>query len=68
MHPSHVKSKEHPMNPITLQDFYNDPALRRRLYAMAQKERAGAVRAGFAWLRRRLTPGLAPGQWIGRLG
>lgn len=68
MHSSHVKSKENAMNPITTQDFYNDPALRRRLYGMAHRERIAAIRAGFAWLRDRLTPGLHPGDWIGRLG
>jgi hypothetical protein len=68
MHPSHVKSKENPMYPITPQDFHNDPALRRRLFEMAHRERAAAIRAGFAWLRERLTPRLHPGDWIGRLG
>jgi hypothetical protein len=68
MHPLHVKSKENRMNPVTLQDFHNDPALRRRLYAMAQRERAAAIRAGFAWLRDRLAPAQHPVHWIGRLG
>jgi hypothetical protein len=68
MHPSHVKSKEHTMNTLTLKEFYEDPALRRRMYAMAQRERAAAVRAGFAWLREHLTPRLHPSDWIGRLG
>gem|GEM_PF-3887264 len=68
MHPSHVKSKETLMNPCTLKDFYDDPALRRRLFARARRERSASVRAGFAWLRERLTPGLHPGDWIGRLG
>jgi len=56
------------MNPCTLKDFYDDPALRRRLFARARRERSASVRAGFAWLRERLTPGLHPGDWIGRLG
>ncbi len=56
------------MYPITTQEFYNDPAMRRRLFAMAQRERAAAIRAGFAWLRDWLSPGLHPGDWIGRLG
>ncbi len=56
------------MVPITPQDFYNDPALRRRLFEMAHRERAAGIRAGFAWLRERLTPRLHPGDWIGRLG
>jgi hypothetical protein len=68
MHPSHVKSKENIMYPVTTKDFYSDPGLRRRLYRMAQRERAAAVRAGFAWLREHLSPGLHPGDWIGRLG
>jgi hypothetical protein len=68
MHPSHVKSKENRMNPRTLKDFYDDPTLRRRLVEKARRERGAAIRAGFAWLRDRLTPGLHPGDWIGRLG
>lgn len=56
------------MNPRTLKDFYDDPTLRRRLVEKARRERGAAIRAGFAWLRDRLTPGLHPGDWIGRLG
>ena len=56
------------MNRITLEAFYNDPALRRRLFEAARRERAKAVRAGLVWLRERLTPQLHPGDWIGRLG
>lgn len=56
------------MYPITSEDFYNDAALRRRLFEMARRERVAALRAGFAWLRDRLTPRLHPRDWIGRLG
>ena len=56
------------MNPISLQDFHNDPALRRRLYEMAHRDRIAVIRAGFDWLRDRLSPRLHPGDWIGRLG
>jgi len=68
MHPSHVKSKEQPMNPRTMKDFYDNPALQRRLFDKARCQRAAAIRAGFAWLRERLTPEQNPSQWIGRLG
>ena len=56
------------MNPRSMKDFYDDPALQRRLFEKARRQRNDAIRAGFAWLRDRLTPGLHPGQWIGRLG
>ena len=56
------------MNRITLEAFHNDPALRRRLFEMAHRERARALHAGLAWLRKRLTPRLHPSHWIARLG
>jgi len=60
------------MYPVTLEEFHNNPALRRRLFAMARRERAAAIRAGLHWLRERLTTRVrwlthSP-QWIGRLG
>jgi len=68
MHPSHVKRKENLMNCITLEAFYNDPALRSRLFEAARRERSRAVRAGLVWLRERLRPRLRPTDWIARLG
>ena len=56
------------MNQRTLKDLYDDPALRRELFQKAKRERAAAIRAAYVWLRDRLTPGLHPGHWIGRLG
>ena len=60
------------MKPITLEDFYNDPDLYGRVERAAQRERALAVRAAFAWLARqiadRLTPRSRPSSWIARLG
>ena len=62
------------MNPITLEEFHSDPAQRRRLYEMAHRERARAVRAGLTWLRRKIAARLAPhlyvrpARWIERLG
>jgi len=56
------------MNPCTMKDFYGDPALRRRLFDRARRERSASVRAGFAWLRDHLTPRFDPSDWIGRLG
>jgi hypothetical protein len=67
MQHAHVKRKENHMNPITLQEFYNDPALRRRLYRAAARERNRAVREGVAWLVAHLTP-RRPARWIERLG
>jgi len=55
------------MNPITLQEFYNDPALRRRLYRAAARERTRAVREGFTWLVTHLKPH-RPTHWLERLG
>ena len=57
------------MNRYVMEEFYNDPALRRRLFAAAHKERTRAVLAGLVWLRRRLLPrfDFHPG-WMERLG
>ena len=62
------------MNRYILEEFHNDPALRRRLFEEAHRERARAVRAGLAWLRKQLTARLTlgirlhPARWIARLG
>ncbi len=56
------------MNTCTLKDFYDDPALRRRLMEKARRERWAALKAGFALLRGHLTPRLDAADWIGRLG
>ena len=58
------------MNRFMLEEFHSDPALRRRLFGEARRERTRTLRAGFAWLRKFLTPYLparAP-RWIVRLG
>lgn len=58
------------MNPITLQDFYNDPGLYRRLDQAARRERARLVHAGILRLRDQFTPRIhaGPPTWIARLG
>ena len=62
------------MNRITLQEFYDNPDLRRRLSQQARLERTRAVSAGLAWLGGRLqtllTPArrLHPARWVARLG
>lgn len=58
------------MYPITLEAFQSDPALRRRLFETAHRERARAIGAAFVWLFERLTPRIhfRPSRWIGRLG
>ena len=65
------------MYPISLEDFQNDPALRRRLFETAHRERVRAIGDGFAWLlggfvwlRDCLTPRIPvrPSRWLERLG
>ena len=58
------------MYPVTLEAFQNDPALRRRLFETARRERSRAIYAGFAWLRDCLTPRVRhfPARWLARLG
>jgi hypothetical protein len=77
MHPSHVKRKETQMNRYMMEEFHNDPALRRRLFGEARRERTRTVRAGLAWLlgglaglRKHLAPRihLRPSRWLARLG
>jgi hypothetical protein len=70
MHHAHVKRKETTMNRFIIDEYYRDPGLRLRLSAMARRERNRAIRAGFAWLRRRLVPhfDFHPSHWMERLG
>jgi hypothetical protein len=72
MQHTHVKRKEYPMNRYVMEEFYNDPALRRRLFGEARLERTRSVKAGFAWLRAQLkarfAPRLRPARWLARLG
>jgi hypothetical protein len=70
MHHAHVKRKETEMNRYILEEFHSDPALRRRLFESAHRERARVVRAGFAWLREHLAPrsGFRASRWLARLG
>ena len=61
------------MNRYVMEEFYNDPALRRRLFGEAHRERARAVHSGLAWLfkqLKQLAPRLhaRPSRWIARLG
>jgi len=58
------------MSHYTLEEFHSNPALQRRLFDMARRERNLAVRAGLDWLRKHLAPQFhvrAP-RWIARLG
>ena len=58
------------MNRYLIDEFYRDPALRRRLFEEAHRERSRTIRAGFAWLRKHLAPRFefGPRQWMERLG
>jgi len=58
------------MSPYTLEEFHSNPALQRRLFDMARRERTLAIRAALAWLRAHLTPRFHPHapRWIARLG
>ena len=62
------------MNRYVMEEFYNDPGLRRRLFEKAQRERSRAVRGGFAWLQKKLKAHLLPHfnfsrpNWLERLG
>ena len=67
------------MNRYVMEEFYDNPALRRRLYREAHHERSRAIGAGIAWLlgrpgwllglaKKRLAPALRPSRWIERLG
>ena len=59
------------MNRYMLEEFHADPALRRRLFGEARRERTRAVSAGLAWLYghlKALFHPRQPGRWIARLG
>ena len=72
------KRKENRMNRFIMEEFYDSPALGRRLYEATRLERARAIGAGLAWLFRSLVrlSGQAmahlkprsPARWIARLG
>ena len=59
------------MNRYVMEEFYQDPALRERLFGDARRERNRAIRAGFAWLVSYAKTHLAPhrpSRWLARLG
>lgn len=58
------------MNRYLIDEFYRDPEFHQRLVRRAHRERAQAIRAGFAWLRKRLAPrfDFHPRHWMERLG
>ena len=74
----HVKRKEKHMNRFIMEEFYNDPALGRRLYEATRRDRARAIGAGLAWLVdsvvrlfKQVVAHLKPrrtAHWIERLG
>jgi hypothetical protein len=70
MQHAHVKRKENPMNRFSIDEYYQNPALRERLIDEARRERSRAIRAGLAWLLRHLAPrfDFGPRQWMERLG
>jgi hypothetical protein len=68
MHHAHVKYKERPMQPMTLERYLNDPGLDLRLHAQARRARAALMGRLVAALVERLTPRAQPGDWLARLG
>ena len=56
------------MNRYIMEEFYQDPALRRRLFERAHRERRRMFVAAFRWLRQRLTPRLHLRDQLARLG
>ena len=72
MQHTHVKRKENHMNRYILEEFHNDPALRRRLFSNARRERNRSLRAGLKSLRHWLVAHLSPkfdlSHWLARLG
>jgi hypothetical protein len=68
MQHAHVKRKEKPMNPITLERYLNEPELDLRLHAAARRARAALMGRLFNSLLERLTPHARPGAWLARLG
>ncbi len=61
------------MNRYSIEEFYQDPSLRRRLFEDAHRERALAVKDGLVWLWKQAR-GLfprghgRPARWMARLG
>jgi len=54
-----------------MEEFHNDPALRRLLSGEARRERNRVLRKGFSWLSARaaaLFKPRHPARWIERLG
>jgi len=68
MHYVHVKYKEHPMQPITLERYLNEPGLDLRLHAEARRARSLEMHRLLKALVEWLTPRPRPIQWIVRLG
>jgi hypothetical protein len=72
MQHAHVKRKENHMNRYILEEFHNDPALRRRLFSNARRERNRSLRAGLkslrGWLAAHLSPRQDLSRWLTRLG
>jgi hypothetical protein len=70
MHHVHVKRKEPHMNRYVIDEFHRNPAVLQALLSNARQERNRSLRAGLAWLRKRLTPrfDFRPSHWMERLG
>ena len=68
MHHAHVKYKEHPMQPMTLERYLNDPGLDLRLHAQARRARTALMGRLLQSLVERLMPRPRPMHWIARLG
>jgi hypothetical protein len=68
MHHAHVKDKECPMTPITLERYLNEPDLDLRLAAEARRARAELMGRLLKSLAVRLVPRPRPVHWIARLG
>jgi hypothetical protein len=68
MHHAHVKFKEQPMNPITLERYLNEPELDLRLAAAARRARAESMARLLKSLVELLAPRPGPACWLARLG
>ena len=78
MHHAHVNCKENHMNRYIMEEYFNDPAVGRRLYEATRRDRARAIAARSVWLlgalRSLATRAVAllkpsrPARWIERLG
>lgn len=56
------------MNRYVIDEFYQDPNLRRRLFLKARNEQVREIKQFFAWLRQKLTLKLHGRDWLARLG